>query len=422
MTLKYESELLFDLMKRDGDDAPSVVLPYESELKEKYLKQVEGAYPKLIDYRSEWLNYNLNVQLPADFPMETLSDVTNATVHNVVPYEYGSAILKGNTDENLQSVKMPVLTTTGKNLYNSSNPTMKTSWWIGEENGVPILKKEEYSTNYSVIIPAKGNTKYTYNGNNMNRNYYSFLDKDYNVLHTSDIIQATITSPQDTAYVLFYLNSDDIEEVSNLQVEEGELETSYEPYKSIILTVNEEVTLRGIGDVKDELNLLTGEVTQRIGETTLDGSEGWWMNKMEGNNTNRFRIKFDSKKDNKIPTIKCNALKCIPNEKWYTDEEIIEADGVNLTIRKTFDSEKEFTKWLSQNPITIQYQTKTELIKTVDLRCINEQGESVKFRPIEGTMHVSTSSQALTPLLDMSVPVEATTQNLMSFANIVEEE
>ena len=59
MTLKYESELLFDLMKRDGDDTPSGVLPYESELKEKYLKQVEGAYPKLQDYRSEWLNYNL---------------------------------------------------------------------------------------------------------------------------------------------------------------------------------------------------------------------------------------------------------------------------------------------------------------------------------------------------------------------------
>ena len=59
MTLKYESEILLDLMKRDGDVAPSGVLPYESELKEKYLEQVEGAYPKLQDYRPEWLYYNL---------------------------------------------------------------------------------------------------------------------------------------------------------------------------------------------------------------------------------------------------------------------------------------------------------------------------------------------------------------------------
>ena len=40
----------------------------------------------------------------------------------------------------------------------------------------------------------------------------------------------------------------------------------YEPYKSNILTVNEDVTLRSNGDICDELNLLTGQLTQRIGE------------------------------------------------------------------------------------------------------------------------------------------------------------
>ena len=97
MSLKYESELLYDLMKRDGDDAPSDVLPYESELKEKYLNQVVGAYPKLQDYRPEWLNYNLYHHLPSDFPVETVTDVTHATFQNVVPYAYGKAVLKGQT-------------------------------------------------------------------------------------------------------------------------------------------------------------------------------------------------------------------------------------------------------------------------------------------------------------------------------------
>ena len=97
MSLKYESELLYDLMKRDGDDAPSDVLPYESELKEKYLNQVVGAYPKLQDYRPEWLNYNLYHHLPSDFPVETVTDITRATFQNVVPYAYGKAVLKGQT-------------------------------------------------------------------------------------------------------------------------------------------------------------------------------------------------------------------------------------------------------------------------------------------------------------------------------------
>ena len=117
MTLKYESEILFDLMKRDGDDTPSDVLPYESELKEKYLEQVEGAYPKLQDYRSEWLNYNLVAHLPADFPVETLSNVTRATINNVVPYAYGSAILKGQTLVNLSDLKIFSISGSDKSIY-----------------------------------------------------------------------------------------------------------------------------------------------------------------------------------------------------------------------------------------------------------------------------------------------------------------
>ena len=110
--------------------------------------------------------------------------------------------------------------------------------------------------------------------------------------------------------------------------------TTYEPYKSNILTVNEDVTLRSNGDICDELNLLTGQLTQRIDE----------------------------------------------------DGEV-----------------------LSQ-----------EVVKTVDLTIIDQNGQSVsKLKPIEGTMHMETDGQPLKPLLSAEVPVEAITQNLASF---IEEE
>ena len=55
--MRYESEILYDLMKRDGLlNPPQNNLPYESELKEKYVNDVVGAHPKRQDYRSEWLN------------------------------------------------------------------------------------------------------------------------------------------------------------------------------------------------------------------------------------------------------------------------------------------------------------------------------------------------------------------------------
>ena len=78
--MKYESEILYDLMKRDGLLNPSQDnLPYESELKEKYVKDVEGAYPKLQDYRPEWLNYNKCEYIPADFPTESQTNQTSGT-------------------------------------------------------------------------------------------------------------------------------------------------------------------------------------------------------------------------------------------------------------------------------------------------------------------------------------------------------
>ena len=55
--MRYEAEILYDLMKRDGLlNPPQNKLPYESELKEKYLNDVVGSYPKRQDYCAEWLN------------------------------------------------------------------------------------------------------------------------------------------------------------------------------------------------------------------------------------------------------------------------------------------------------------------------------------------------------------------------------
>ena len=61
-----------------------------------------------------------------------------------------------------------------------------------------------------------------------------------------------------------------------------------------------------------------------------------------------------------------------------------------------------------------------EIIKTVDLTITNQDGETLtKLTPFEGTMHIKTDGNPLKPTVSMEVPVEAITQNLMSF---IEEE
>ena len=103
MTHQYESEVLNKLMERDGFNIPSSVPPYEAEIKAYFINQVEQGYPKLNDYEAEWLLYNYTKHLPAEFPISSVSNVTEASFENVVPFAYQSAILKGQTLVNLNT-------------------------------------------------------------------------------------------------------------------------------------------------------------------------------------------------------------------------------------------------------------------------------------------------------------------------------
>ena len=76
MKQQYESEILSKIMERDGFNIPSSVPPYEAEIKAYLINQVKQAYPKLTDYEAEWLLYNYTKQLPADFLIESVSNVT----------------------------------------------------------------------------------------------------------------------------------------------------------------------------------------------------------------------------------------------------------------------------------------------------------------------------------------------------------
>ena len=48
--------------------------------------------------------------------------------------------------------------------------------------------------------------------------------------------------------------------VKNIQLELGSTATTYEPYKSNILTVNKDVELGSVGEVKDELKFINRSI------------------------------------------------------------------------------------------------------------------------------------------------------------------
>ena len=192
-------------------------------------------------------------------------------------------------------------------------------------------------------------------------------------------------------------------DIFDVQLEKSSTVTSYEPHKSNILTVNEEVELRGIGEVKDELNLLTGELTERIGEIVLDGSENWSV--VGGNKFYTNILSTSIKRNSQINVLLTDKFR---SDSWanvfVNTSNIYDVFGVhdngNIEIRKQdITTVEEWKTFLTSNPITVQYELATESIKTVVL------SDNVVYSYDEVTHYDCSSEEgSLIPTAALTVP------------------
>lgn len=317
--------------------------------------------------------------------------------------------------DGMQSVKMPGLTTTGKNLYTGE----QLMWTIDSNNAITTHNKESL-----FCFRCKPNTTYTFTtliGNQYGRNRVHECYEEPKVGTVVILLKnnvstntTTITTSANAKYIVWQnFNSDNgtytIEDLKqNAQIEENSVATSYEPYKSNILTVNEDVELRGVGNVKDELNVATGELTQRIGEIVLDGSndEAW-----KGcNPTNDSVISFLLALDGKQNSANFTNNKMINKPAWNANVEGIWADSnIVLTFKRSTLTTNDLTgarQWLSQNPITVQYELATPIVKTVDLNVVDQNNTEIdKIHVFNEVTHVNASSDELTPTVNIGKSV-----------------
>ena len=336
-------------------------------------------------------------------------DVTNSMFAFIIRKKDGTDITKDeiydvnlvtsfNQLTDMVSVKMPILHTVGKNLFDgkwiesSSNSTSLYS------NPIKVIPNRYYKINLNTAEHIKGITVYFYD---INGNEINYQNKTIGL------------SPNESAYMTWYITrfsdmtKDYLQTITQIEETQNEYSTStsYEPYKSNILTTNEEVELRAIGDVKDELNLLTGELTQRIGEITFDGSENWETH--DTTTTNTVRYYLNGAVQNAKPISEDGGV-CdkIPYGRIHGVDEV----GVVLTkasghcyLRSTIRDLSEFKTWLQSNPITVQYQLATEVIKTVDFSIVDQDGNTVEEVKPFTNGHIITSSATLTPELEYTL-------------------
>ena len=308
--------------------------------------------------------------------------------------------------EGMTSVKAPVLTTIGKNLLNyhvcgtrlgatvkniTDNSITFTApqAWAGLSWVCFLEPNQEYTVSFKTdltITQLKGYVRFPNTNENATGGSHKFSFRTDSTGKIQFTIESTTASEADIT-------------VSDVQIEKGSAATSYEPYKTNILTVNEDVTLRGIGDVTDELDLLTGELTQRIGEVILDGSEKWY------GSVGNFRVNIPNVKGYK--ELKWGQKSAICNlypafEGVETDYYIIsEWEGNQIRIHDIDTTLEELKSKLAKNPLHVIFISNEDSVKTVDL-------SDNHVYSYKGTTHYDCSSAegSLVPTLSVKVPTD----------------
>ena len=327
----------------------------------------------------------------------------------------------------MQSVKMPVLTTTGKNLFDVST-------WKSDEGLQLIDNGDGYTIAGSrgwFVIPVKVGEKYTltYKGNNSANNDYALELYETNNSNSipygewdllivnrfstpnsvSEISPFTYTANK-KYLIAFHGSSERKINLYDLQLEESSTATSYEDHKTNILSTSEDLVLRGIGNVRDTLDCLTRQVTECIGEIVLDGSEDeLWQDFINetSDNTVAFSLPktFIQFKSDVSAVISDKYI--IYNTVYNRDEECmgINANDIHhlqLRILKSKASNIEELKvYLSSNPIKVQGILETYSIKTVDLMPSGTHPSTTPYCWKNG--HIQLSSSGLLPNLEYSV-------------------
>lgn len=280
--------------------------------------------------------------------------------------------------EGMQSVKMPVLTTTGKNLYSYGDLTINN----------PITNVWYYTNGKTSSFGSS--CKRTDGGNwfYLEKGVYSYKSINENTLTDivlvgeGETIYASVKEVPSGWYVFRFKTkpeSVDYAKISQIQLEKGPNITTYEPFKSNILRTPEEVVLKGIGDVKDTLNCNTGEYAQRIKEVVLNGSEDWQGLSAVNGSDNLVRFYTGNGLGvvpSAIANFYCDKIKVVDNNKAGSNAECVFnnsttgsfPNGIQFQVSKEkATTVAEWRSYLSTNPITIQYPVTTPIVKTVDL-------------------------------------------------------
>ena len=370
----------------------------------------------------------------ANISIEFPTAVANETVSYPMLLEYQDGMENWDIPyfEGMASCKMPTLKSIGKNLISMNNFR---SYYNAEilfcnTNSITFNAPNDWAGVF-VNLSLKPNTEYhiSYECQNDNtiKTIIRYLNDDETLTGETYGGENNFSfMTKGNGKVRVSIESNTIQDnivLKNIQLEEGTVATSYEPHKTNILHTTEEVVLRSLPNgVKDTLNVETGELTQRIGEITFDGTNKQWevLTYPPQKAGTHYQFKHQLGEGVIGGGLWTNAQSILSNTLPSANESLhwggngnygIGGDGnsIMLTWKKDtcpFNDITTLNEWLKKNPLTVQYTLATPVVKTVDLNVVDQNNTKIdKMHVFNEVTHVNASSDELIPMVNISKSV-----------------
>lgn len=323
--------------------------------------------------------------------------------------------------EGVCDCKSPILSNVGKNFahirtdLNSNGGSVDSTQVVNSSNGIVATS----------LVQIKGGEEYilTYNGSGSQSRYFLFKDNPLNgaISYTGQYNFPTngtlkISTQKGDKYLFVVWTRDTVNyPITNMQIEQKSSATTYEPHKSNTTTFDQKdgktIVLRSLPNgVCDTLNVKTGEYVQNIREITLNGSEDWQgLSPVEGNDSlvrfytgNQLGVKPSSKVN-----FICDKFKMVDNAVATASGECVFNNSVSggfpngiqfQVLKEKATTVGEWRTYLSQNPITVQYELATPIVKQV-----NVEGYPYAYENGHILLESGSQEQSLTPTIEYSI-------------------
>lgn len=213
------------------------------------------------------------------FPYPTYSEMVAAPKHTATGYNSIELQLKPNTTYHLSTTYLNGYTSVGENWYGliTWDPDSNNQWW---------------SFAHHTAGAKDGNITTGEDG------------KLYIRVTTSKLTQDKLDA--------LYANA-------QIQLEEGEHATAFEPYEAF--SYYNAASLLAVGDYKDTQDIVSGEIIRRIGIKVLDGTENWAQ--LTNTTGSRFLFYIDEKGNSAFNAEPVCTIATGRSNNWSDDSDLI---------------------------------------------------------------------------------------------------